>query len=83
MPTGTSRMLTLLAVAFAKSDPAGVTTICTVVKLSTFVADAGAVYTTVARPFASVTMFRADSVPKSTSVPLSRISALSDTLRSG
>src|SRR5436190_10039892 len=83
IPGGTSRMLTNLPDAFEKSDPDGVTTICTTVRVSTLLPDAGAVYTRVARPLPSVTRLRADRLPKSTSVPLRRISARIDILRFG
>ena len=85
-PGGTSRIVAARADVLPKSVPTGVTTICTMVPLSTDgpEGDDGAVNTSVARPFASVTRLRADSEPKSDAdSPSTKISARSDRLGSG
>src|SRR5262245_19488448 len=83
-PGGTSRMLTTRATALAKSVPAGVTAIWTMVPGSLENGgDGGAVYTSVALPDASVTRFLADNVPKSAMMPLTVISARTGRFGSG
>src|SRR6185295_12277046 len=83
VPPGTTWIVAKRGVALAKSVPSGVITTCTSVVGATPAGAGGAVKVNEARPFASVTRLRADSVPKSTPTPATASSARSDRLRSG
>src|SRR3954471_16187919 len=83
VPPGTTRIDTVCAVAFPKSETEGVTTMSTVVAGAGPAGAGGAVKTTVALPFASVTTLRADSRPKSTRTFPTPMSTRIEALRSG
>src|SRR5438477_7743242 len=75
-PSGTRRISAENALAACASVPTGIARTVTMLEVAPLEVGGagGAVYTTVARPSAPVTMVRADRVPKSTTVPSTTMS---------